>query len=250
MQHDFDHEYGQARAACRRTGDVYENNFATITNLFYQLNSIRIVTQMWRTSRTPYDAVLYLRPDLLYNCPLPVHLLGSLAPDTWYVVNNHHFAGVNDRFLMARPAEAELWGNRLYFTLVTCTRSQVRSARGCLHSCCHLTARDRQGCSCAVLQKASNKHQYGSRILSAQGVGWVPCHACVDPRDRPQAWTLSAGVGAQTRCLDVTRVELSADIGSPCTMSIRKARLSREVGAKLHPPPTVCEPGCRRSIGR
>lgn len=132
LQEDFVREYEASMLACRATGDFYGNEFATITNLFYQLNSIRLVTALWRDSRRVYDAVVYLRPDLLYNCRFPVAQLQDLAPNTWYVADNHHFEGLNDRFVMARPSEAALWGDRLYFTFATCSRMQVRDRGACM----------------------------------------------------------------------------------------------------------------------
>jgi hypothetical protein len=92
--------------------DYYDDGFHSMHNLFCQLNSLAAVTSMWRETRRNYDAVLYLRPDVLFNCRLPVEQLDVLAGDTVYVPDFHHWHGWNDRFAMAAPAAAALWGDR------------------------------------------------------------------------------------------------------------------------------------------
>lgn len=82
---------------------------------------------MWRAQRANYDAVLYLRPDVLYNCPLPVDAIRNLKQNTLYIPDFHHFKGYNDRFVLGSPMAAANWGDRLHFTLATCMQQPVRS---------------------------------------------------------------------------------------------------------------------------
>ena len=94
-----------------------------------QLNSIQQVTNLWRATHRQYDGVIYLRPDVLYNCPLPTDVLLRLEPDMLHIADFHHWHGYNDRFAIGTPAAAAVWGDRLTFTLATCTRRQVCSSK-------------------------------------------------------------------------------------------------------------------------
>jgi hypothetical protein len=98
--------------------DYYEDNFKSYQNLLCQLNSIQQVTSMWRGSEREYDAVFYLRPDMLYNCPFPVHVLDNLRSDAVYIADFHHWHGYNDRFALGRPEAVGLWGERCVLNLL------------------------------------------------------------------------------------------------------------------------------------
>jgi hypothetical protein len=123
MQETFLSNYALPLNACRSfrlaggdtsksAVDAYQDNFQSIQNLFCQLNSIHQVTALWQRTRREYHAVLYLRPDVLFNCPLPIDVLDNVVNGTMYVPDFHHFGGLNDRFLMAKPHVAANWGNR------------------------------------------------------------------------------------------------------------------------------------------
>lgn len=51
-----------------------------MVNLFCQLNSLNRVSRLWRSRRgiKDYKAVLYTRPDVIYNCKFPVVHLNNL----------------------------------------------------------------------------------------------------------------------------------------------------------------------------
>lgn len=122
LQDEFLEEYRLPIKACETFSfsgassasavDYYEDDFKSYQNLLCQLNSIEQVTSMWRGSEMTYDAVFYLRPDMLYNCPFPVHLLDNLRSDAVYIADFHHWHGYNDRFALGRPEVAGLWGER------------------------------------------------------------------------------------------------------------------------------------------
>lgn len=80
---------------------------------------------MWRATRVQYHAVLYLRPDMLYNCPVPVQHLDNLHPNKIYIADFHHWRGYNDRFAMGTPRVAGAWGER-------CARPSPRSPPLCV----------------------------------------------------------------------------------------------------------------------
>eukprot|EP00892_Ulva_mutabilis_P003975 jgi/Ulvmu1/194/UM001_0198.1 len=107
--------------------DYYHDQFQSIDNLLCQLNSLQEVTSMWRSSGHDYHAVLYLRPDILYNCPFPTAALDSLQPGAVHIADFHHWNGYNDRFAMGRPDTVGLWGDRLNYALATCMRQQLHA---------------------------------------------------------------------------------------------------------------------------
>lgn len=81
---------------------------------------------MWQSTGRHYDAVLYMRPDVLYTCPFPVDAIKHMQLRTLGIPDFHQWHGYNDRFAMGDPATAAIWGHRLTFTLATCTRLQVQ----------------------------------------------------------------------------------------------------------------------------
>ena len=121
-QEAFLEEHELAIEACKRFSyknhtsashkDPFKDDFNSVKNLLCQLNSVASVTHMWRADAHPYDAVVYLRPDVLFNCPFPVDVLEALEDDTVYVPDFHHYGGVNDRFAMGKPHAVERWGER------------------------------------------------------------------------------------------------------------------------------------------
>ena len=83
---------------------------------------------MWKSSGHDYHAVLYLRPDILYNCPFPTAALDSLETGSVYIADFHHWHGYNDRFAMGRPDTVGLWGDRYGSMSGTCASST------CMHT--------------------------------------------------------------------------------------------------------------------
>ena len=123
MQDDFLREHALQIRACESFADgngtasassvdAYRNNFTSVHHLLCQLNSVAAVTRLWRAAGTAYDAVVYLRPDVYFNCPFPVDVLETLADNTVYVPDFHHWGGLNDRFAMGKPRVVEHWGER------------------------------------------------------------------------------------------------------------------------------------------
>jgi hypothetical protein len=92
--------------------DYYEDEFTSIKNLMCQLNSLATVTSMWRERKREYDVVMYLRPDMLYNCRLPVEHIAKVQDNRIYIADFHHWHGYNDRFAMGLPHVVGNWGER------------------------------------------------------------------------------------------------------------------------------------------
>jgi hypothetical protein len=83
---------------CRKHGDNYKDGFASTTNIFCQLESLRRVTALMLEDGTEFDSVVYARPDVLYFNPVDVEQVLHAQPRTIYVPLFHRYAGLNDRF--------------------------------------------------------------------------------------------------------------------------------------------------------
>lgn len=96
--------------------------------MFYflrQLYSLETVTRLWEKSPSTgdrYQAVVYVRPDLLFESPLPVadtldvideeHSKRILRPRTVFSPNFDVFGGMNDRFALGTPDVMSVYGYR------------------------------------------------------------------------------------------------------------------------------------------
>lgn len=130
MQDEFLEEYELPIKACQTfqlgsrasasAVDYYEDQFTSVRNLMCQLNSLATVTALWRETKREYDAVLYLRPDVLYNCPFPVERLDSLEDNK---------VCDSDKFVCGYQAVADF----MYLTRV-CTQLTCKHFAQCLCS--------------------------------------------------------------------------------------------------------------------
>lgn len=137
MQSDFLANYKLPIEACKSfelgsqqsasAKDPYNDDFASVHNLLCQLNSIDEVTSLWRTSTTRYDAVVYLRPDVLYTCLFPIDVLETLQDNTVYVPDFHAWGGINDRFAIGKPDAVVHWSGRVSWALSECMRKPLHA---------------------------------------------------------------------------------------------------------------------------
>ena len=67
---------------CEIHGSGWPNdpNFNNMKNLLCQLNSVHHVSNIWQRhhEKRNYYAVIYARPDVLFDCNFPVHYLENL----------------------------------------------------------------------------------------------------------------------------------------------------------------------------
>jgi hypothetical protein len=59
---------------------VSQDDFSIAQNLLCQLNSVYEVSLLWQKHHkvTPYHAVMYARPDVVFNCPFPTQFIDRL----------------------------------------------------------------------------------------------------------------------------------------------------------------------------
>ena len=97
--------------ACSK-GDPWNDDFKSLSNLFCQLNSLKLVTDLW--SENDYDVVIYLRPDLLYN-KLDIKDIYKVISDDVLLVrpyDEYNKLMVNDRTAIGPPKLMKLYGKR------------------------------------------------------------------------------------------------------------------------------------------
>lgn len=114
-------------------GDPWRNKGVSLFYLLRQYYSLDRVTKLWEDkmqstllNATYYDAMVYLRPDLIYYDRLPLPTppkKRSLHGTPLTLFENNaiyapHFArynkGLNDRFAMGRPDVMQIYGHRMH----------------------------------------------------------------------------------------------------------------------------------------
>ena len=81
---------------------------------------------------SPFDFVIYLRPDVRFFTPLPP-LNRSLCDDEVVVPDFQHWGGVNDRFAYGRPRAMSFYGRRVRYI-----STYFRRHKHSLHAECFL----------------------------------------------------------------------------------------------------------------
>lgn len=100
----------------RRMGDPWgedsDTTWQTFNNHIRALWSLKEVTRLWEASSNVYDAILYVRPDVRFSVPLNIEWLIFVPNDSIVIPNFQLINGVNDRFAIARPNVAKVYGKR------------------------------------------------------------------------------------------------------------------------------------------
>lgn len=104
----------------RAFGDAWHDGFHSLANLVLQLHSLADVTR--RLAEAAPDVVVFARPDLLYHEPVQAQdLLRSLQrPGEITLPQWESWGGYNDRFAIAGPRLARVYGERLAGALAYC----------------------------------------------------------------------------------------------------------------------------------
>lgn len=99
----------------------------TFQNHLRALYSLDKVTALWETSGVVYDAILYVRPDVRLLVPFKLVWLTELEANQVGCPTFQTIDGWNDRFCLAKPKEASIWGHRFQ-------RAETYSLQKPLHS--------------------------------------------------------------------------------------------------------------------
>lgn len=94
----------------RSKGDAWNNEFQTLDNHIRALYSLSIVSQMW-IGQGDYDYIIYVRPDVRFKTPIKIDWLSGLSENE-IIMPHFHRLPVNDRFAIAKPTAATIYGMR------------------------------------------------------------------------------------------------------------------------------------------
>lgn len=84
----------------------------TLDNHLRALWSLKQVTGLWQRSKESYDWIVYLRPDVRYLTPFDTDWFSELGSKNVGCPDFQQLSGCNDRFAVAMPQVAAIYGNR------------------------------------------------------------------------------------------------------------------------------------------
>eukprot|EP01031_Cornospumella_fuschlensis_P024691 gene24691-29834_t len=131
-------------------GDYWDNNYLCFKNHMRALNSLHHVTLVVqslcqsRQRRSPtaakcFDAIIFLRPDVEFLHPLPVHLLNGIGSNRLYVPDFHRSCRqgeYNDRMAMGGLSAALTYGKKLQRAL-SYSQKHIMHAEGYTYDYLH-----------------------------------------------------------------------------------------------------------------
>jgi hypothetical protein len=88
-----------------------DNTFKTLDNAILSLYSLYQVTQLWKNSNVKYNAIIYMRPDILYINKLQLSFFNKIKNNTVLLPNFEEYP-VNDRFAIGDPISMKIYGER------------------------------------------------------------------------------------------------------------------------------------------
>ncbi|WP_413043036.1 hypothetical protein [Pseudomonas sp. YJ42] len=108
----------------KKHGDVWRDDFKSLSNLIHQLNSLHAVTAL--VDGFDPDVVLFVRPDLLYHDALPRFALNACASDrrAVYIPHWQWWNGLNDRFAVCGRDVYGAYGRRAELMIPFCLQEQ------------------------------------------------------------------------------------------------------------------------------
>jgi hypothetical protein len=110
-------------------GTPQSDPYGTLNNHIRALWSLKQVTELWTSSTESFDAVIYLRPDMLYRRKLNIEWIRNLEDTTLYMPNFHLIEGCNDRFAIGKPSVMRIYGGRFTGALEFSRRLPLHSEK-------------------------------------------------------------------------------------------------------------------------
>jgi hypothetical protein len=83
-----------------------------LDNHIRALYSLFQVTQLWKRQEIRYDAIIYARPDCKFLSSIQPSWIYELKHGIVLIPDFHLYFGCNDRFAIAKPKTAVLYGER------------------------------------------------------------------------------------------------------------------------------------------
>jgi hypothetical protein len=108
-------------------GDPWDNDFLSLRNSLRALYSQMVATLLVAASGKHYNAVVLLRPDVLFLNDLNATLLTHVQANTAYLPDFGQYGGLNDRFAFGTPDAMYIYGTRYMHALQYSTSHQLHS---------------------------------------------------------------------------------------------------------------------------
>lgn len=94
--------------------DMYEDDYKSLSNVLYQLVSLRAAWSLIEASGRTFDRYVFLRPDLrLLNPIVPAELFPLMDDKTAALPVWHGYGGFNDRIAICGATAAQAYGARV-----------------------------------------------------------------------------------------------------------------------------------------
>jgi len=108
----------------KQYGDVWRDDFKSLSNLIHQLSSLYAVTEL--VSDFDPDVVIFIRPDLLYHDALPGFVLNACLSigRAVYIPHWQWWNGLNDRFAICGRDVYGAYGRRIELAVPFCLQQQ------------------------------------------------------------------------------------------------------------------------------
>jgi hypothetical protein len=101
-------------AFAKERKDMYEDDYKSLTNVLYQLVSLRKAWDLIEASGKTFDRYVFLRPDLrLLNPIAPAELFPLMDDKTAALPAWHGYGGFNDRIAICGAVAAQAYGSRV-----------------------------------------------------------------------------------------------------------------------------------------
>ena len=135
MQGDVAKDFAAPLARCAASATARGAPPTQAPALFAQLHSLSAVTDLWQQSDSKFDAVLYLRPDVLFLCPLDVNVLRGLDEHTVLLPHVRPDAAASDGVAIGTPDAVAVWGERCVPLPLSTVRASAFVNGTCLCLC-------------------------------------------------------------------------------------------------------------------
>jgi len=81
-----------------------------VRNMVLALHSKKKVVELFSKYKSEYDYVIITRPDQIYNTKLNINSFNLIKENNIIVPFEHSYEGINDRFYIANPKNAIIYG--------------------------------------------------------------------------------------------------------------------------------------------
>ncbi len=105
--------------------------FGMVRNHLLQLYSLQQVTKLWLTKQKSqnYTSIIFSRPDVFYFKKLDINGLDLIQKKDIYIPPFTDAWGWNDRFALASPYSAQIYGQRLHYLKEFSSNNPLHSER-------------------------------------------------------------------------------------------------------------------------